>query len=245
MKRFFEKEWVAWTVLGICVIIALTVGGRRIPKLVNDESDLISSRTSKKIESYNEEWKKKYDTTVALMVVEDENEKSMVKMANKRYDKLNLDDNDAVLIVCLDSCSYYFASGEKFANVLADESFQDSTDKYFTRAKNDGTKSAKKNFADNIDSVLYEYFGYLDVLFKSGMNPKTATAVNALSEGIEALTQGVGSVVSGTAGAIGNIVGWGFGVVGKVLKWIASLGVFGTIVVIWLCVKFINNRRGR
>lgn len=244
MKRFFEKEWVAWTVLGICVIFAIVVGQSKAPKLVSDESGLVMNRTVKKIEEYNETWQKKYDTSVALMVVEDEDHKSMVKMANKRFDKLDLDDNDAVLIVCLDSCEYYFASGENFAVLLSDDSFQENTELYFERARADGKGSPKSNFEDNIDQVLYEYYGYVDVLFRSGMTPKTASAASALSSGIEALTEGVGSMINGTAGVIGNIVGWSFGVVGKVLKWVFSLGTFGTIVVIWLCIRFVKKRKG-
>lgn len=244
MRRFFEKEWVAWTVLGLCVIFAVAVGRTKAPRLVSDETGLISNRTTKKIEQFNSEWKKKYDTTVAVMVVEDEDEQSMVKMANKRYDKLDLEDNDAVLIVNMGSCRYYFAGGENFGILLSDESFRTNTDKYFARGKIDGQDSAAVNFATNIDDVLYDYYGYMDVLFKSGMNPKTASNISALSEGIEALTEGVGSVINGTAGAIGNIVGWSFGVIGKVLKWFFSLGTVGMIIVIWLCIRFVKNRKG-
>lgn len=241
MKRFFEKEWVAWTVLGLCVLFAVIVGKSKGPGLVDDETGLISNRTVKKIEQFNETWQKKYDTTVAVLVVEDGTERDMVKKANKRYDKLDLEDNDAVLIVCMDSCRYYFAAGENFGLVMSDESFISDTDRYFRRGSSGSTASA---FADNIDDVLYDYFGYLDVLFKDGRNPNTMANYNALSEGLAALTEGVGSVINGTAGAVGNIVSWSFGVVGKVLKWFLSLGTFGTIVVIWLCIRFVKNRKG-
>lgn len=243
MKRFFEKEWVAWTVLALSVIFAVVVGTSKAPKVVIDETGLISSRTVSKIEQYNKDWEKKYNTDIAVMVVENEDEQSMIKRANKRFNKLNLGDNDAVLIVCTDIGRYYFAGGENFAHILADESFRAETGKYFTRGLLDDSEVTGIMFASNIDDVLYEYYGYLDVLFRSGMNPETAVKLDALSEGIEALTDGVGSIVSGSLGAIGNIVGWGFGVVGRIVKWIASLGLFGTIIVIWLCVKFVKKRR--
>lgn len=237
MKKFFGQEWVAWTFLGICIIIALSVGASKKPKTVFDKADALSDKTIKLIDEYNDTWEDKYDTRIATVII-DADAKKLSQQADKYIDKLDLEENDGVIVIAPGN-GFYYEGGQNFSVMM--EGISENTDKYLSRLIVSDANSA----LNSVDNVLREYYGFLDTEFRSGYTPEAAAAgSSAFSEGLSELLETIGEIPSTATGIVGNVLGWGFKTMSKIISWFLGLGTVGMIIVIVIIVKLVKNRKG-
>lgn len=250
MKDFFSKEWVAWTVLGICVVFAVIVGINRRPEgLIYDPAGALSKKTESKLAEYNDKWEDKYDTRLAVMVISKEfdDEDEYDDLAEDRLDELDFEENDALLLMSVASGYYNLYPGENFYKLLTYPDFRKMTYAYMDEALGSVASQDRDETQEAVEEALLGYFHEIDNdWFKEGYVPddiEEYTGMSAWQEGLNNFEEGIGALAGGAVNLGGKIVGGVFRLAGNVLKWIAGLGVFGIILVIFVLSKIFGNKK--
>lgn len=235
MKKFFEKEWVAWTFFTICITCAIAIGIAKKPKLVWDKAGVLSNSTVKELKKYNKNWEDEYDTRIGFITADIDEGSELVELAEDTFEELDLGDYDAVIAVSTEKNSYSLYAGDEF-----------STDFYKIWIEAFLEQAEGKDRAKKIDSVARELYGVLDEAFEDGYDPQSVEENPVLgysiSQGIQDLLGGVGALTAGVTSTATGIIGWVLSFIGSIFAKIASMGIIGTAIIVFIIIKIIKKK---
>jgi len=127
--KFLQKRWVAVLLTAAMIVAAVLIGRvRMIPEppsgagaldtglsysqfesYIWDDAGVLSSEQEKQISIYNANWIQRYDSLIAVAVVEEPEGGDLVEYTHKLGEEIGLASADGILVVCTDSGDSYLA----------------------------------------------------------------------------------------------------------------------------------------
>ena len=178
---------VAIVVLVAAIIVAVAIGWMRKPSAtvdqqsgeldnslvidfttVYDDAGVLSSSTERTLAIYNGNWDYRYNSIVAVVMVNTVDGGDIADYAYDQGADIGLGEGDAVLVVAVEDGHYYVATGEQFSTILSDravtaleEPLQDGLDSgNFDAAVLDFFSAMNEVYIDNFGLGNAEYDDY-------------------------------------------------------------------------------------
>lgn len=173
---FFKKKPVAWTVLIVCIVLALFIGINKevdtptpgpvdttldsslFVHYVDDAGHLLSGSTEKKVAQANARWDLYYNTHAAVVTTDDDVD--IEDYAFERFDAMGLGNGDVILVLA-ENGDWYFAYGYEIEDALTNSHSDDIADAVQSNPDND---KAVAEFLEEVDEFFSDRLPHRDLV---------------------------------------------------------------------------------